>query len=216
MRQPRIPVSPTEPDYQQYDPPPGPRNRPPETAERNGPTSPNEIAGWSAGHRKTVVIGWLLLVAAVFMGGQALGTRNLPQYDAGQSGQAERVLNQVSPAQYNGSPEKVLIQAKTPGATFATDPAMRQAASQVAAALAALPGYAGDIRTPLQPGGQAPGVQGRAQRPGHLPGSRQRHRCRQGGDGAASTRSPACRQATRTCGSPRPATRASAWRSTAR
>ena len=89
------------------------------------------------------------------MGGQALGSRNLPQYDAGQSGQAERVLNQVSPAQYNGSPEKVLIQAKTPGATFATDPAMRQAASQVAAALAALPGYAGDIRTPLQPGGQA-------------------------------------------------------------
>ena len=49
----------------------------------------------------------------------------------------------------------MLIQAKTPGATFATDPAMRQAASQVAAALAALPGYAADIRTPLQPGGQA-------------------------------------------------------------
>ncbi len=32
---------------------------------------------------------------------------------------------------------------------------MRQAASQGAATLAALPSYAGDIRTPLQPGGQA-------------------------------------------------------------
>ena len=32
--------------------------------------------------------------------------RNLPQYDAGQSGQAERVLNQVAPAQYIGSPRR--------------------------------------------------------------------------------------------------------------
>ena len=130
------------------------RNRP-APQPRKSPTLTERIAGWSAGHRKTVVIGWLLLVAAVFMGGQALGSRNLPQYDAGQSGTAERVLNQVATAQYNGASEDVLIQAKTPGATFATDPAMRQAASQVAAALAALPGYAGDIRTPLQPGGQA-------------------------------------------------------------
>ena len=125
------------------------------SGHRTGPTLTERVAGWSAGHRKTAVVGWLLLVAAIFMGGQALGPRNMPSYDAGQSGQAERVLNQVAPAQDNGSPEKVLIQAKTPGATFATDPAMRQAASQVAAALAALPGYAADIRTPLQPGGQA-------------------------------------------------------------
>jgi RND superfamily putative drug exporter len=150
MRQPRIPVFPTEPDYQPYDPLPVAESP---AAER--PNLTERVAGWSAGHRKMVVIGWLLLVAAVFMGGQALGSRNMPSYDAGQSGQAERVLNQVSPAQNTGSPEKVLIQAKTPGATFATDPAMRQAATQVAAALAALPGYAADIRTPLQPGGQA-------------------------------------------------------------
>jgi RND superfamily putative drug exporter len=156
MSQSRIPVSPTEPDYQHYDPPPSPVTAPaPGHSRAEKPNFTERIAGWSAVHRKTVVIGWLLLVAAVFMGGQALGTRSMPQYDAGQSGQAERVLNQVSPAQYNGSPEKVLIQAKTPGATFATDPAMRQAASQVAAALATLPGYAADVRTPLQPGGKA-------------------------------------------------------------
>ena len=153
MRQPRIPVSPTEPVYQQYDPASAVKP-PPGGGRADRPNLTERIAGWSAGHRKTVVIGWLLLVAAIFMGGQALGTRNMPSYDAGQSGQAERVLDQVAPAQNIGSPEKVLIQEKTPGATFATDPAMRQAASQVAAALAALPGYAADIRTPLQPGGQ--------------------------------------------------------------
>jgi RND superfamily putative drug exporter len=154
MRQPRIPVSPTEPDYRQYDPPAG--GEPPSGDGRaDRPNLTERIAGWSAGHRKTVVIGWLLLIAVVFIGGQALGTRHVAQYDVGQSGQAERILDQVSPARDNGSPEKVLIQAKAPGATFAADPAMRQAASQVAAALATLPGYAADIRTPLQPGGQA-------------------------------------------------------------
>jgi putative drug exporter of the RND superfamily len=113
------------------------------------------VAGWSARHRKTAVFGWLLLVAAVFLAGQALGSKNLPEYDPGQAGQAERVLNQVAPAQYNAYAESVLIQAKTPGVTFGTDPAMRQAARQAAAALSARPRYAADIRTPLSAGGQS-------------------------------------------------------------
>jgi RND superfamily putative drug exporter len=112
------------------------------------------VAGWSARHRKTVVFGWLLLVALVFMGGQAFGSKSLPQYDWGQAGQAERVLNQVAPAQYSAYSEAVLIQARTPGATFSTDPAMRQAASAVAASLAAVPKYAIDIQAPLSAGGQ--------------------------------------------------------------
>ena len=108
------------------------------------------MAGWSAAHRKTAVFGWLLLVAAIFMAGQALGARNLPQYNAGQAGQAERVLNQYAPAQLNASTETVLIQATAPGATFATDPAMRAAASQVAASLATMPQYAAHIQPPAQ------------------------------------------------------------------
>jgi putative drug exporter of the RND superfamily len=113
------------------------------------------VADWSARHRKTAVFGWLLLVAAVFMAGQAIGSRQLPQYDAGQSGQAERVLNQDEPAQLRPYDEIVLIQAKTPGATFGTDPAMRQAAGQVASALSGQPKYAVGIRTPLSPGEQS-------------------------------------------------------------
>src|SRR5215471_15214741 len=45
----------------------------PETAAEPplGPRGPavERIAGWSATHRKTAVIGWLHLVAAVFVGG---------------------------------------------------------------------------------------------------------------------------------------------------
>ncbi len=113
------------------------------------------VGGWSARHRKSVVFGWLLLVVTVFIVGQRIGSGNVQQYDAGQAGQAERVLNQVSPAQYNAYDETVLIQATTPGATFSSDPVMRQAASQVAAALSAQPQYATDISTPLAADGQS-------------------------------------------------------------
>jgi putative drug exporter of the RND superfamily len=106
------------------------------------------IAGWSARHRKTAVFGWLALVAVVFIGGHALGASSPPpSYDAGQSGQAERALHRlglVAPAV-----EGVLIQARAPGQTFATDPGMRRAARQVTTALAALPAAARDIRSPL-------------------------------------------------------------------
>ena len=116
------------------------------------------VAGWSARHRKTAVFGWLLLVALVFMAGQAMGARNLPQYSAGEAGQAERTLHQYAPAQLNAPAEAVLIQSatrSTPGATFASDPGMRQAAREVAAALAALPQYAQGIQTPLTADGSS-------------------------------------------------------------
>jgi putative drug exporter of the RND superfamily len=57
--------------------------------------------------------------------------------------------------QYNAYDETVLIQAKAPGVTFSSDPAMRQAASRVAAALSARPQYATGISTPLPVGGQS-------------------------------------------------------------
>ena len=112
------------------------------------------IAGWSARHRALTVFGWLLLVAGVYVGGHAVGTQSLPAYDPGQSGQAERVLQQVAPAQQDAYSETVLIQAHG-GKTFAADPAMRQAVSQVATALAGQPQDAADISTPLAAGRQS-------------------------------------------------------------
>jgi putative drug exporter of the RND superfamily len=115
--------------------------------QRHKPPFVERIAGWSARHRKTAVFGWLALVAVVFIGAQALGTKSQPAYDAGQTGQAEQTLHRlgvVAPAV-----ENVLIQARAPGHTFANDPEMRQAARQVASALGALPRAAADVRSPL-------------------------------------------------------------------
>ena len=151
MREPRSPVSTASPEYEATDPSTARKYGGEATRPRANLTE--RVAGWSARHRKTAVFGWLLLVAALFMAGQVLGSRNLPDYDAGQSGQAERTLNQVAPARSGGYPETVLIQATKPGATFATDPAMRAAASEVASAIAALPKDATSIRTPLSANG---------------------------------------------------------------
>jgi putative drug exporter of the RND superfamily len=126
----------------------GPQGRP-----RHHAPFVERMAGWSTRHRKTAVFGWLALVALVFLGGQAMGSKSLPAYDAGQSGQAEQTLHRlgvVAPAV-----EDVLIQARQPGRTFAADPAMRQATRQVAAALAGLPQAATNISDPLTAGHHA-------------------------------------------------------------
>src|ERR1700734_922818 len=87
------------------------------------------IAGWSARHRKTAVLGWFVLVVAVFVGTHMIQATNVQSYDAGQSGRAEQTLNRLNvtfpPA------ESVLVQARGRGATFATDAQLRQATRQV-------------------------------------------------------------------------------------
>ena len=119
----------------------------PETAEQPAlrPRGPvvERNAGWSATHRKTAVIGWLLLVAAVFAGGRMIPSTNVPSYDAGQSGQAEQTLNRLNVA--SPPAESVLIQSRSPGRTFAADPELRQATREVDAALRDLPRAAADI-----------------------------------------------------------------------
>ncbi len=111
------------------------------------------IAGWSARHRKTVVFGWFLLVAVIFVACHQLPSKNLPSNDAGQSGVAEQTLQRLG---FTTPPhEYVLIQPRGsggPGRTFRADPAMRRAAQQVAAALAAVPHSARDIATPFGAG----------------------------------------------------------------
>jgi putative drug exporter of the RND superfamily len=107
------------------------------------------VAGWSARHRKTAVLGWLVLVAAVFIAGQLLSAKNLPSYDAGQSGQAEQTLQRLGVAA--PPQENVLIQSRGT-ARLGSDPQMRQAVRQVVTALSALPHSARDIVSPLRPG----------------------------------------------------------------
>jgi putative drug exporter of the RND superfamily len=115
------------------------------------------IAGWSARHKKTAVLGWLALIALLFAVSQAFGSKNLPSYDPGQAGQAERALHQAAPAYYGAASEAVLIQARASGRTFADDASLRQAVRQVVAALTALPGSAAGIQSPLAAGAGHPG-----------------------------------------------------------
>jgi RND superfamily putative drug exporter len=113
------------------------------------------IASWSAGHRKTAVLGWLAMVIVAFIAGHLAGTSNVQQYDPGQSGQAEQTLQRLN---ISGPPpaESVLIQARheVPGQPgLAGSPQLRQAVRQVTAALHRLPGAtASAIRSPLAPG----------------------------------------------------------------
>ena len=125
----------------------------PPQSRRDRAPGVQRIAGWSARHRKTAVLGWLALVAVIFLGGQGLGIKSVPSYDAGQSGQAEQTLHRLgvtAPAV-----EDVLIQARGTGRTLAADPQMRQAAEQVVADLDGLPHAAAVIRSPLGAGGSA-------------------------------------------------------------
>jgi putative drug exporter of the RND superfamily len=110
------------------------------------------IACWSARHRKVVIGAWLLFLGAAILVGQLLGSQARPQYAPGQAGQADRILYNLGVV--TPPVESVLIQARDPRATFATDPQMRQAAQQVVTALARMPRAAADIASPLGPGGR--------------------------------------------------------------
>ena len=46
------------------------------------------VAAWSARHRKTAILGWLMLVVAAFAVGQLMGQSNVPGNDPGGSGRA--------------------------------------------------------------------------------------------------------------------------------
>ena len=111
------------------------------------------IAGWSARHRKTAVLGWLVLVAAVLVGGPMLPASTVQSYDVGQSGRGEQVLHRLNVT--SPPAESVLIQARGPGRMFKSDPQLRQATRQVAAALRARPGSARDVKSPFGPDGRA-------------------------------------------------------------
>jgi RND superfamily putative drug exporter len=126
--------------------------RTPQTDGRDRSPVVERVACWSARHRKAVVVGWLLFVAAAFVAGQLLGTQSRPQYDPGQAGQAEQMMHGLGVT--TPPSESVLIQARAAGVTFQDDPAMRQAAQAVVTALRGLPGAAEDIASPLAPGGQ--------------------------------------------------------------
>src|SRR5215467_1030844 len=109
------------------------------------------IACWSARHAVLALIAWLVVTAGAVTAGHLYGTASQPQYDPGRSGVAERMLDAlhvVTPPN-----ESILIQPKTAGSTYATDPSMRLATRAVVTALQTMPETAAHIRSPLGAGG---------------------------------------------------------------
>jgi uncharacterized membrane protein YdfJ with MMPL/SSD domain len=73
---------------------------------------------WSARHRRTAILGWLLFVVIAVGAGTAIGTRQLDSNETGvgESGHADRTLYEAFPKQAG---ESVLVQSKTLEATDA-------------------------------------------------------------------------------------------------
>jgi RND superfamily putative drug exporter len=94
-------------------------------------------------------------MAAAFIGGQFVSSLGVHQYDPGQAGRGERVLTQLGVV--TPPAESVLIQARSGERRLAGDAGteIRRVAHDVAAALAALPQAAADIRAPFGRDGHA-------------------------------------------------------------
>ena len=93
------------------------------------------IGGWSARHKKSVLVGWLVFVVLAVVIGGAVGTKSLTQADGytGQSGKAEQALAKSFPTPAH---EETLIHSSK---LTVNDPAFQAAIADVRQRVAAIP-----------------------------------------------------------------------------
>jgi uncharacterized membrane protein YdfJ with MMPL/SSD domain len=105
---------------------------------------------WSARHRKTAILGWIVFVVLAFMVGKNTGTEMLTQEQSGvgESGQASKIYSEAFPDEID---EMVLIQSKT---LKAGDPEYRAVVADVAKRLDATDGVR-EIHSPYLKGEKA-------------------------------------------------------------
>ena len=89
---------------------------------------------WSAQHRKTAIIGWLVFVVLALQIGSAVGTKTIPTDEEGLTGDSARAAQIVKDSFPQTAGERVLIQSKT---ASPTDPAYRAVVKDVEKNLAA-------------------------------------------------------------------------------
>jgi uncharacterized membrane protein YdfJ with MMPL/SSD domain len=113
---------------------------------------------WSATHRRTAILGWIVFVVLSFMVGGQIGTRTLTaeQSGVGESGTADRIVADAYPKHHD---ELVLFQSAT---GRYTDPAFRATVADVSRRLAAIKGvaaiskpYGADRQGAVSPAGNA-------------------------------------------------------------
>ncbi|MFJ9178086.1 MMPL family transporter [Streptomyces sp. NPDC102360] len=114
------------------------------------------VTHWSVHNRKRAGFGWLGLVILIIALGAGLGSTNRSEHSPGETGRAQRMLEEAqvfSPPQ-----ESVLIEAEAGAPGYDENPAMRKAAQDVAAALRGLgkdetgAQWASDITSPTDKG----------------------------------------------------------------
>ncbi|HMJ32442.1 MAG TPA: anti-sigma factor antagonist [Baekduia sp.] len=113
------------------------------------PNIAQRAARWSAEHRRVAIFGWLALVVASVLIGNAAGTKHIADEDLGngQSRQGDQILADAGFS--DRASEEVLIQAQRRGLT-AQDPAFRAAVRDVVAQLRRFPTVL-DVKSPLTP-----------------------------------------------------------------
>src|SRR5215204_2908137 len=101
---------------------------------------------WSAQHRKTAILGWILFVVLATVVGGKVGQNDLDDSAAG-SGESKRADMIVEAAGFpDQAGEQVLVQGK--GSIRSDDPQVTAAVKDVVTRLTAIPGVT-DIQSPL-------------------------------------------------------------------
>jgi putative drug exporter of the RND superfamily len=117
-------------------------------AEYSGPLA--RIARWSAGHRKTVLVGWLVVLIGVLGASSAVGTKYANSSSSGntESQRATDLLKRDFPAQA-GDTDQIVVHA-TGGKV--TDPQIRSRVAPMLAKVATLP-HVTSVVSPYAKGG---------------------------------------------------------------
>ena len=101
---------------------------------------------WSAQHRKTAVIGWILFVVLATFAGSSIGQKELPEAEMA-NGESKRAMQMIESADFPETVgEQVLIQGK--GSIESGDPEVTAAVKDVVQRLEAIDGVT-DIESPL-------------------------------------------------------------------
>jgi RND superfamily putative drug exporter len=108
------------------------------------------MGAWSAGHRKTAIIGWLVFVMAALVIGSS-GTKQITNAEGsnGQSAKAEQILN--SSGFPDAASENVLVQTRN---GQPDDAALRSAVTQVVAAVTSTK-LVDNVHSPLDADGES-------------------------------------------------------------
>ncbi|GAA2147826.1 MMPL family transporter [Actinomadura napierensis] len=133
------------------EPEPAPSKPEPAPASGAKPVRPpvvERVVAWSARHKWPVIAAWFGLVVIAFVLSGLVTGDQAHTTGPGEAGRGQRILNEQDVD--GAARENVLVQERTPGGAFASDPKLRQATQDLVAALKTTP--VSGVLSPLDPG----------------------------------------------------------------